>query len=68
MLRLLDVNGVQRRKRGLTDDQVEEAIQLYADGWSLTRIGDHFGKDHTVVRSALLRRAIPLRGITKPHG
>jgi chromosomal replication initiation ATPase DnaA len=29
--------------------------------WSLTRIGDHFGKDHTVVRNALLRAGVTLR-------
>lgn len=55
VLRLLDVNGTPRRQRGLTDEQVQEAIRLYTQGWSLTRIGDHFGKDHTVVRNALCR-------------
>ncbi len=55
VLRLLDVNGVARRRQGLTDEQVQEAIRLYSQGWSLTRIGDRFGKDHTVVRSALRR-------------
>jgi hypothetical protein len=47
VLRLHDVAGVPRRKRGLSNEQVEEAIRLYAAGWSLTRIGDYFGKDHT---------------------
>jgi hypothetical protein len=40
VLRLLDVNGVPRRQRGLTTEQVQEAIRLYGQGWSLTRIGD----------------------------
>jgi hypothetical protein len=61
VLRLLDVNGVPRRRQGLTEVQVEEAVQLYREGWSLTRIGDRFRKDHTVVRNALLRRSIELR-------
>jgi hypothetical protein len=61
VLRLLEVNGVPRRKRGLTDEQVQEAMRLYDQGWSLTRIGDHFGKDHTVVRNALLRAGITRR-------
>jgi hypothetical protein len=61
VLRLLEVHGVRRRKRGLTDEQVREAIRLYDQGWSLTRIGDHFRKDHTVVRNALLRAGITLR-------
>ena len=60
VLRLLDVNGVPRRQRGLTDKQVQEAVQLYGQGWSLTRIGDHFGKDHTVVRNTLVRSGVRL--------
>ncbi|SNR96468.1 hypothetical protein SAMN06272737_1493 [Blastococcus mobilis] len=55
MLRLLDVKGMPRRQRGLTDGQVQEAARLYAKGWSLTRIGDHFDKDYTVVKNALSR-------------
>jgi DNA-directed RNA polymerase specialized sigma24 family protein len=61
VLRLLDANGVPRRQRGLTEAQAEEAIQLYEHGWSLTRIGDHFGKDHTVVQNALRRTGVRLR-------
>ena len=61
VLRLLDANGVPRRQRGPTHEQVQEAVSLYAAGWSLTRIGDHFGKDHTVVRNALLRAGVTLR-------
>lgn len=61
VLRLLDVNGVPRRQRGLSAEQVQEAIQLYGQGWSLTRIGDSFDKDHTVVRNALLRSGVRLR-------
>lgn len=61
VLRVLDANGVPRRQRGLTDDQVLVAIHLYAQEWSLTAIGDHFGKDHTVVRNALMRSGVSLR-------
>jgi hypothetical protein len=61
VLRLLEVNGVPRRPRGLTDEQIREAIDLHARGWSLTRIGDHFGKDHTVVRNALQRTGVAVR-------
>jgi hypothetical protein len=55
VLRLLDVAGVPRRQRGLSEAQVQEAVGLYTEGWSLTRIGDRFGKDHTVVKNALLK-------------
>jgi DNA-directed RNA polymerase specialized sigma24 family protein len=61
VLRLLDVNGVPRRQRGLSEEQVQEAIRLYGQGWSLTRIGDRFGKDHTVVKNALKRVGVRLR-------
>jgi hypothetical protein len=58
---LLDAKGVPRRQRGLTHEHVQEAVRLYAAGWSFTRIGDHFGKDHTVVRNALLRAGVTRR-------
>ena len=61
VLRLLDVNSVPRRPRGLSDKQVQKAIRLYAEGWSLTHIGNHFGKDHTVVRRALVQADVQLR-------
>lgn len=32
VLRLLDVNGVPRRRRGLSDEQVQETIRLYGQG------------------------------------
>jgi hypothetical protein len=32
VLRLLDANGMPRRQRGLTDEQVQEAIKLYGQG------------------------------------
>jgi predicted DNA-binding protein (UPF0251 family) len=34
--------GVKLRQRGLTQTQIEEAVQLYVDGWSLTKVGNHF--------------------------
>lgn len=62
VLRLLDANGVPRRPRGLTDEQVQQAIRLYGQGWSLTRTGDRFGKDHTVVMHAFELAGVPRRG------
>jgi hypothetical protein len=61
VLRLLDANGVPRRQRGLSHVQVADAVDLYLRGWSVTRIGDRFGKDHTVVRNALVREGVALR-------
>jgi hypothetical protein len=58
VLRLLEVNGIPRRQRGLTNIQVQQAAELYLRGWSLTRLGDPLGKDHTVVRNALARAGV----------
>jgi hypothetical protein len=35
---LLKRHGAQIRKRGLTGDEIDEAVRLYKQGWSLTRI------------------------------
>jgi hypothetical protein len=60
-LRLLNVNRILRQQSGLSAEQIQDAIQPYGQGRSLTRIGNHASKDHTVVRNALVRRAVPLR-------
>src|SRR6266511_2029206 len=39
----LQRQGVTLRKLGLNRVQIEEAARIYADGWSLTKIGDRFG-------------------------
>lgn len=49
------------RRRGLSKEQVEEAVQLYEAGWSLARIGERHGFAHTVVRKALLDRNVAMR-------
>jgi lambda repressor-like predicted transcriptional regulator len=53
--------GVPRRRQGLRDDDIEEAAQLYADGWSLVRLGEKYGCAHSSVRNALLRSGYQLR-------
>jgi hypothetical protein len=40
-LRLLEVSGISRRHRGLTETHVKEAVEWYLRGWPLTRIGDY---------------------------
>jgi len=39
--------------RGLTLAQVDEAVRLYKDGWSLARIGGRFSVDPTTVLTRL---------------
>jgi hypothetical protein len=53
------------RRRGLSPDQVNDAIHLYHLGWSLTRVGEHLNVHHTTVLTKLRERAIPTRD---PHG
>nr|CTQ94903.1 hypothetical protein [Kibdelosporangium sp. MJ126-NF4] len=49
------------RRRGLSPDQVDHAIHLYNLGWSLARVGDHLGVNHTTVLNKLRERGIPTR-------
>ncbi|SFO95103.1 hypothetical protein SAMN04489713_110340 [Actinomadura madurae] len=51
--------GVPRRRRGLTPEQVDDAIHLYTLGWFLARVGDHLGVNHTTVLNKLRERGIP---------
>ena len=59
----LERHGVARRgqKQKLTDEQVPEAIDLYASGWSLVRVGEHFDVNAETVRRALRAAGIVLR-------
>jgi DNA-directed RNA polymerase specialized sigma24 family protein len=53
--------GVQRRGRRLTNEQIQEAIALYRDGWSLARIAEHLGVYPQSVRYRLQRSGVELR-------
>jgi hypothetical protein len=45
----------------MTDEEIQEAITLYGDGWSLARIATRFGVDPESVRYRLLQRGVTLR-------
>ena len=49
------------RRRGLSTDQVDDAIHLRNLGWSLAQVGEHLGVDHTTVLTKLRERGIPTR-------
>ncbi len=57
----LDKAGVELRRRGLTQAQVDEAVRLYVTGSSLARLGQQLGCDHTTVGRALRHRGVALR-------
>lgn len=44
------------RRRGLTSEQVDEAIRLYGMGWSVVRVGQRLGVDGTTVLDELRER------------
>jgi hypothetical protein len=58
--------GVVMRRQGLTNDQVDHAVVLYAQGSSLARIGARFGVDPATAWSALRTRGVPMRYRSDP--
>jgi transposase-like protein len=56
--------GVSTRRRGLDPGQVERALRLYREGWSLARLGQRFEVDGTTVWRALRGRGVVMR---PPH-
>ncbi len=63
--KILKHEGVTMRRRGLTPEQVDEAVRLYKAGWSLTRISERMNVDPTTVLSRLRERGVRTRD---PHG
>lgn len=54
---ILHRHGVPMRRRGLSPEQVDDAIHLYNLSWSLARVGgDHFSVNHTTVLNKLRRQ------------
>lgn len=58
---LLRDQGMQMRKQPLFDNEVELAMNLYADGLSLREIGEQLGRGKTTVCNALVRCGVVLR-------
>ncbi|HTQ22295.1 helix-turn-helix domain-containing protein [Mycobacterium sp.] len=53
--------GVTLRRQGLTDEQVNEAAELYAAGRSLAWLGSRYDVSHTTIAYALRRQGVLLR-------
>jgi hypothetical protein len=58
---ILHRHDVPMRRCGLSPEQVDTAIHRYNLGWSLARVGQHLGVDHTTVLTKLRERGIPTR-------
>ncbi len=57
----LDRHGVTNRRGGLDPGQIDEAIRLYNDGWSLARIAESFAVYPTSVYYWLRKKGVTLR-------
>jgi DNA-binding CsgD family transcriptional regulator len=58
---ILHRNGVEKRRRGLSLEQIDKAGQLYEAGWSLAWISDQMGVDPTTVLNRLRERGVRMR-------
>lgn len=53
--------GVELRRQGVPADRLDEAVQLYSEGWSLQRLAERYGCDDETVRQTLLRAGVHMR-------
>jgi hypothetical protein len=71
VLGILDKAGVTRRQRRATPAQMQEAATLYADGWSLVRIGEYLGFEDATVWFVAQAARVPMRKpwerLKEPH-
>src|SRR5579859_328687 len=61
VLRILDDHGITRRHQSLTDEQVQQAIVLYQQGWPLARVGKQLGRDASLIMLTLKRAGVARR-------
>jgi hypothetical protein len=61
VLRILHEAGVIRSRPSLTSARLQEAAELYGQGWSLVRLGEHFGFDQSAIWLGLKRMKVPMR-------
>lgn len=58
---LLRAEGVSLRGHPIMPEDTEQAVQLYARGFTITAVAAQLGYAHGTIRSALLKRGIALR-------
>ena len=54
-------HGVVMRRCGLSAEQIDDAVRLYGESWSLARIGQKFDVDSTTVHRRLRERGVRMR-------
>lgn len=45
----------------MTEAQIDEAVRLYGDGWTLHNVGRHLGVADQTIRRVLVERAVTIR-------
>lgn len=58
---ILHRNEVPIRRRGLSREQINEAVRLYEAGWSLVRVAERIQVDATTVHNRLRERGVRMR-------
>lgn len=53
--------GISPRTRGLDNQQIDQAVHWYRQGWSLAKIDARHDVDANTIRTALLNRGIRMR-------
>ena len=62
VLKILDEQGVPKRRQSLTDEQTDEAVRRYAAGQSLARVAAALDTGATTINRALVARGVRIRG------
>jgi hypothetical protein len=65
---ILHRHQVPMRRRGVTSEQVDEAVRLYGLGWSLARVGRYLGVDGMTVLNRFRERGVPTRILRGDRG
>ncbi|TWE10365.1 hypothetical protein [Rudaeicoccus suwonensis] len=45
----------------VTEAQIDEAVRLYGEGWTVHNVGQHFGVADQTIRRVLVERAVTIR-------
>jgi phage-related baseplate assembly protein len=53
--------AIPLRRQGLQEQDLEEAARLYLEGWSLARLGQHYGCHLTHVHQKLIAHGVQMR-------
>ncbi|MBP2320524.1 DNA-binding transcriptional regulator LsrR (DeoR family) [Kibdelosporangium banguiense] len=64
--RTLRRHNTPMRRTGLRPDQVDEATQLYEDGWSTAQIAERMNTNHRTVQRRLSEHGVTMRGTHEP--